>query len=194
MKKYLVVLLLVIFPFLLIRSLPLIWLRYLVATTIVVYLFYRFFREYDFKQLGFFKPTKKDYLYLAFASLVLLASFLIIKLPGSCPPEPLGFPERTPAWLLLLVYGVANALGQEIVYRSFLVNYLEETLKRRELVLLVGAALFSLLHIPWQTNFVLGSLLVGFYFVWWFMQTRNIVLIMILHIPMTVFVIYSCYL
>lgn len=194
MRRYLIILLLIIFPFLLIKDLPLMWVRYSIATIIVAYLFYQTFTIYDFRQLGFFKPTKWDYFYFALASIfALLLPFLILRLPNFCPPEPLGFSKETPAWLLLSIYGLINAIGQEVIYRSFLINHLESVLRNKTLILIIGAVLFSLLHTAWGVYFIFASLLVGAYFVWWFMHTRNIVLITVLHIPMTIFVIYTCF-
>jgi len=122
-----------------------------------------------------------------------LVSYLISNIPNFCPPEPLGFPEKTPTWLLFLTYGLVFALGQEIIYRAFLINYLERIFNNRKLVLIIGAVLFSLLHLAWGAYFVLGALTAGIYLVHWFMRTRNIVLISILHIPMGILAIYLCF-
>lgn len=169
------------------------WIRYLIASSIILYLFIQTFSKYNLKQLGFFKPTKWDYFYFVLTPFLILVPFLVFRLPNFCPPEPLGFPKTTPVLLLLFVYGLVNAVGQELIYRSFLINHLEETFNDKKLVLILGAVLFSLLHVAWGAYFVLGALIVGIYLVWWFMNTRNIVLITLLHIPMSMLAIYICF-
>lgn len=195
-QKYLPILLLIIFPFFLIKDLPLLWVRYLVGLGIIIYLLAQAFLKYSFKQLGFFKPTREDFFYflpaLPFLFLLLILA-IRLKLFYLCPPEPLAIPEETPAWLFLLTYALINAPVQEVIYRSFLVNHLGETLGNKKLVFILSVALFSLVHIAWRAQFILGSFFLGIYIVWWFMKTRNIVLIMIAHILVGLTVIYFCF-
>lgn len=196
MKKYLPVLLLIIFPFLLIKDFPLMWVRYFFATVIVIYLFYQAFTKYNFKQLGYFKPTKQDYLFflptLPFLFLLLML-FIRFKLSHFCPPEPLAILEETPAWLYLLAYVLIGGAVEEIIYRPFLINHLEKILENKKLVFILSVALFSLLHIAWGAQLVLGSFFFGIYVVWWFMKTRNIILITIVHILIGSAVMFFCF-
>lgn len=193
-QRYLTILLLLIFPFLLIKELPLLWARYLVGLGIIIYLLAQSFLKYDLKQLGFTKPSKADWLYflpvIPFTFLILFSKFKLFKF---CPPEPLVIPEGTPAWLYLSVYALISTPVQELIYRPFLINHLEEMLHNKKFIFILSVVLFSLLHIAWRAYFVFGSLVVGIYLVWWFMRTRNIVLITIAHILAGMVVVYICF-
>ncbi|HUV42665.1 MAG TPA: CPBP family intramembrane glutamic endopeptidase [Patescibacteria group bacterium] len=196
MKKYLIILLFSIFPFLLIKDLPLMWVRYFFVTIFVIFLFYQTFTKYNFKQLGYFKPTKQDYLFflpMIPFSFLLLMLFIRFKLSYFCPPEPLTILEKIPTWLYLLIYALINTPVQEVIYRPFLINHLEMVLKNKKLIFILSVTLFSLLHLAWGAQLVLGSFFFGIYVVWWFMKTRNVVFITIAHILIGLIIMYFCF-
>lgn len=180
--KYLIFLL-IIFPFLLVRDFPLLWLRYLLALAIFIYLLFQAWKKYDPKKLGFFKPTRQDFFFLIPVFPIIFLSWLLrARLSALCPPEPLAIPASLPAWLYLSVYALVSAPAQELIYRSFLINFLSEMTKNKKLVFLWSTLLFSFLHLAWQTFYLLGSLLLGAYFVAWFLKTKNVLLITLAHI------------
>jgi len=198
MKKFLPLLFFLLFPFLLLVGLPFTVLRYILIGLLGVSVVIYSSKKYDLSKLGFLEGFRTSHLPLILSTILIAFAIFILKsrLVGLCPSEePFRFLVGMPFWFIFATYALVSVPFQELVYRSFLVNLLEELRIGKKLILLIGAILFALVHIAWGKYAVFGTFWLGIYWVWLFMRTRSFWLLFLSHLIIgstAVFILCSC--
>jgi len=73
-----------------------------------------------------------------------------------------------------LFYWVFGGLGQEVLFRGLILFSLQRW-KGRKLALVVSSVLFGLMHVRQGVTGVIGTILIGGYWGWVALKTRNII-------------------
>lgn len=185
MKKFLPLLFFLLLPFLLLVGLPFAVFRYILIGLLGVSVVIYSSKKYDLSKLGLLEDFRTSHLPLILSTILIAFAIFILKsrLVGLCPSEePFRFLVGMPFWFIFATYALVSVPFQELVYRSFLVNFLEELRMGEKLVLLIGAALFALVHIAWGRGVVFGTFWLGIYWVWLFMKIRSFWLLLLSHL------------
>lgn len=198
MKKFLPFLFFLLFPFLFLESLPFTVLRFILIGLLGVSVAIYSLRNYDLSKLGLLEGFKASHLSLILSTIFIAFAIFILRpwFATSCPSgEPFRFLVGMPLWFIFTTYALVSVPFQELVYRSFLVNFQEELRVDKKLILLIGAILFALVHIAWGRGVVFGMFWLGIYWVWLFMKTRSFWLLYVSHLIIgstAVFILCSC--
>lgn len=160
-------------------------LRYTAFLALFVFQVVFSLKKYDTAALGLDKMIAVYHWPFILAS-VLLAAFIFAERSFLCPlvtwQGTHHLLDDGPVWLPYLFYILLSAPFQELIYRSFLVNYLEEIGLGSGLVVLVGAVLFAFLHLSWGAALIVGGFLAGLFWGWLFMKTKSFWLLALSHI------------
>lgn len=198
LTKFLPFLFFLSFPFLLLVGLPFTVLRYILIGLLVVSVVIYSAKKYGLSKLGLLGGFRTSHLPLILSTILIAFAIFILKsrLVGLCPSEePFRFLVGMPFWFIFATYALVSVPFQELVYRSFLVNLLEELRISKKLILLIGAILFALVHIAWGKYTAFGAFWLGLYWVWLFKKTRSFWLLLLSHLVIgsaAAFVLCSC--
>lgn len=140
--------------------------------------------SFDRSQLRAF-PRQWQHCLTRIALLLLLGGAAVLALALNLPDvQPFSFPKQhTRLWLLvLLLYPLLSALGQELIFRVFLFHRYRSLFPKPQLMMAVSAAVFALAHL--QLGNALAPLLTvagGLLFAYTFARTRSLPLVALEH-------------
>ncbi|MCC6520972.1 CPBP family intramembrane metalloprotease [Candidatus Nomurabacteria bacterium] len=145
------------------------------------------FREkWGLKDFGIQVPTRRQiFLYIGATVLGFFSLLYYAVLIGT----PLNAQVLTSKWFLLTFFPV-SAL-QEVAYRGFLMPMLKKVFTDRMTIILVNAALFTVLHIIFKDPVAILplSFIAGLFFSVLYMRAPNLILISICHAILNFFAI-----
>ena len=122
-------------------------------------------KKFNFKY-GLKTISRSFLIFIIALIMFIIGSIIMANIVGI--PEPSSFSEynylKENTWALLLtllgVY-IASSFGEEIIYRVFLINRIEQLKLNKHLVIFISSIVFGFIHYSWGAMGVVQTLLMG---------------------------------
>ncbi len=187
-KLFIEVLLIFLLPVLLLyfNIIPIQFRFYVLAILVCAIIVIVFREKWGLKDFGIRIPTRRQtMLYIGATILGFFSLLYYATLIGT----PLNAQVLTSKWFLLTFFPVS--VLQEVAYRGFLIPMLKKVFDDRMTIILVNAALFTVLHIIFKDpNAILPlSFIAGLFFTTLYMRAPNLILVSVCHAILNFFAI-----